>query len=224
MTESGMYTTKEVAAMLSIDYKRIHKDMKNDRIKPTDIVKGKGRGGIAYVFDADTIRSYAAKRGIYNVDFSIVGGEEDVIDEDGAIKLTPENINRIIHGENDPEPAKKTNRNADILNYFRTNYKMTNKDFAFIMNMSEKRVDNLAQGHVNLSYDNVVALCTAAKMNSFDIHPDDWYKDDPERLKRIKSWVPYKRAKLMQEYADLKAEQAGLEARMKQIEKELENK
>lgn len=217
MTKEGMYTTKEVAQILSIDYKRIHKDMKNLIVKPTDIVKGKGRGGITYVFDADTIRSYAAQKGIYNIDFSIVGGGEDEINEDGAVVLTPENFDRIVHGGDESTQEKQLNKNADILRFFKEKYNMTNKDLAFIMNVSEKRVANLMYGHVSLTFDNVISLCTAVGLNNFEMDSDQWFRDDPDRLKRIKSWVPYERAKLMKKYADLQRQ-------MKEIKKQLEEK
>lgn len=219
MTEERMYTTQEVAKILNIDYKRIHKDMNKHLVEPTEVVKGTGRGGIRYMFDADAIRSYAAQRGIYNLDFAIVGGEEDEIDEDGAVKLTPENFNRIVHGGdpvNKPEEKKQT-RNAYILNFFKENYNMSNKDLALIMEVSEKRVANLMYGHTARSFDNFMALCTAAKTSNVAFRPEIWYKDDPERYKKLRSWVPYSKAKLLQEYADL-------QERMKEIEKELGEK
>lgn len=217
MTMERMYTTKEVAKILNIDYKRVAKDLSCKILKPTDIEKGIGRGGVRYVFDADAVRFYASKRGIYDVDFSVVGGEEDVIDEDGGIKLTPENFERVVHGNDKPTETKKDNRNANILNWFKTTHNMSNSDLAYIMGVSKKRVDNLIGGHVTLTYDNVVALCAAANIDNFTINPDDWFRYDPERLKALRSWVPYNKAKLLQEYADL-------QARMKEIEKELEAK
>lgn len=215
MTEERMYTTREVAKILNIDYKRVAKDLNKKILKPTDIEKGIGRGGVRYVFDADAVRFYASKRGIHDVDFSIVGGEEDVIDEDGGIKLTPENFERVVHG-NDPKP-EKTSSDVMFLDDFTTKYNMSNKDLAYILNITEKKVDKLRRGETALLFEDVMALCTAAKVEKMQFSTEKYFSSDPERYNKLSSWVPYERAKLMQEYADL-------QARMKEIEKELGGK
>ena len=216
MTMERMYTTKEVAKILSISYKRIHKDMNQFIIKPTDVIKGKGRGGIAYVFDADTVRKYAKSKGIYDPDFSIVGGNEDRMTEDGGIVLTPENFNRVVHGEDNPVNAT-TSGDVRFLKRFMESNNMEVKDVAYIFGKSEQAVRNLLNGQSSLKFEEVMALCVAAKTSDVSFDLKDYFVNDPGRYKTLSEWVPYKKAKLMQEYSDL-------QARMKEIEKELGEK
>ena len=217
MTNERLYTTKEVAKILSVSDYRPKDGIKRGVLVPTDIQETKGRYGYKYMFNADSIRKYAKVLNI-KPDFSIVGGEEDEINEDGSITLTPENFERVVHGGDISEAkANPTRKNAKILNHFKDAYGMSHKDLAYILNISEKRVDNLMQDHATLTFDNIAALLTAAKVDSITIDTKEWFASDPERYSKLTSWVPYKRAKLMQEYADL-------QARMKQIEKELKVK
>lgn len=216
MTMERMYTTREVAKILNIDYKRVAKDLSQKILKPTDIEKGIGRGGVRYVFDADAVRFYASKRGIHDVDFSLVGGEEDVIDEDGGIVLTPENFNRIVHGEDNPVNAT-TSGDVRFLKRFMESNNMEIKDVAYIFGKSEQAVRNLLNGQSSLKFEEVMALCVAAKTSDVSFDLKDYFANDPGRYKTLSEWVPYKKAKLMQEYSDL-------QARMKEIEKELGGK
>lgn len=214
MTE--MYTTKEVSQILSISTKRISKDISRKILVPSDVVKGIGRGGIKYVFDANTVRKYAKSKGIYDPDFSIVGGNEDRMTEDGGIVLTPENFNRIVHGEDNPVNAT-TSGDVRFLKKFMESNSMEVKDVAYIFGKSEQAVRNLLNGQSSLKFEEVMALCVAAKTSNVSFDLKDYFVNDPGRYKTLSEWVPYKRAKLMQEYSDL-------QARMKEIEKELGGK
>ena len=214
MTE--MYTTKEVSQILSISTKRISKDISRKILVPSDVVKGIGRGGIKYVFDANTVRKYAKSKGIYDPDFSIVGGNEDRMTEDGGIVLTPENFNRIVHGEDNPVDAA-TSGDVRFLKRFMESNSMEVKDVAYIFGKSEQAVRNMLNGQSSLKFEEVMALCVAAKTSDVSFDLKDYFANDPGRYKTLSQWVPYKKAKLMQEYADL-------QARMKEIEKELGEK
>ena len=214
MTE--MYTTKEVSQILSISTKRISKDISRKILVPSDVVKGIGRGGIKYVFDANTVRKYAKSKGIYDPDFSIVGGDEDRMTEDGGIVLTPENFNRIVHGEDNPVNATASG-DVRFLKRFMESNSMEVKDVAYIFGKSEQAVRNLLNGQSSLKFEEVMALCVAAKTSNVSFDLKDYFVNDPGRYKTLSEWVPYKKAKLMQEYSDL-------QARMKEIEKGLGEK
>lgn len=196
-----MYTTKEVAQILSIDYKRIHKDMSKLIIKPTDVKKGAGRGGIVYVFDADTVRKYARSKGIYDPDFSIVGGSEDRMTEDGAIVLTPENFNRIVHGE------EKKKSKTEIIDIFG----LTPEECAYIMNVQIQSYRN-KRSRNTFSLDDLVALCIATgKKLSIDdevIDLDGYF--DEERMSSLKSSM------------EKLKKRAAIEAKIAELQKELE--
>lgn len=207
-TTGRMYTTKEVAKILSIDYKRIHKDMSKLIIKPTDVKKGAGRGGIVYVFDADTVRKYARSKGIYDPDFSIVGGNEDRMTEDGAIVLTPENFNRIVHGEE--KTVNKAQNRSDIIKMF----DLTMEEYAYIFNVQEQSARNKFNRN-SFTLDDLVALCIAKGVTlsiGGEVVNLNGYFDDEETA-RLKT--PYgKMIKLKK--------RAELEAQLKKLNEELE--
>lgn len=58
------YNSKEVAAMFGLNVKSINRYIHQGVLKPADMRKGRGRGGITYIFDDDSIQKLSAKIGI----------------------------------------------------------------------------------------------------------------------------------------------------------------
>ncbi len=91
-----MYTVSDVCKILCVEKGRIKSAVQDKNLKVSDIVPSGGRYGYRNLFSANDIRNYANKVGLTPV-FDAVGSEEDEIDENGAITLTPENFDRVVH-------------------------------------------------------------------------------------------------------------------------------
>lgn len=212
MTEERMYTTKEVAKILSISDYRPKEGIKRGILVPTDINENVGRHG-QYLFSADAIRRYASVLKI-KPNFCIVGEDrEDEINEDGSITLTPENFERVVHGISD-KPRNEICSQRDVWNLFKDKYGFTMTTFARITNKQRQSMINYISRDTPIKLNELVDFCTVAnieiKIGEYTINAKKWYADDPEKYERLSGFIAQKE-EAYKEYEAAKARIAELE-------------
>lgn len=223
MTDEMLYTTKDVAKILSISDYRPKEGVKRGILVPTRIRENVGRHG-QYLFNADAIRAYAAVLKI-TPSFSVVGNyAEDAKNVDGSINLTPENFENVVHGDTkvtgewetvEATDKKDLGSNKDIWNMFQKDYDMSLRSLSNILDVQSQSIRNKINRDSPINIDQLVDICTAAnleiKIGDRTINPKKWYADDPAKYERLDGYMTKRKEEAYKEYEAAKARVAELE-------------